>query len=374
MEEIKLSLDPAAEAAVQAAVADAPADVAAAYMQDVNLTEEEKKQVEEFAQKIDLKDANITMHYGQSCQQKIAAFSDTALEGVKTKDLGEVSGMLSNLVVELKGFDLEPKKKGLAGLFGKGKTSIEKLKVQYTDAEKNVDKIENALMAHQNQLSKDVVMMDKMYDANLSYFKELTMYILAGKQKLEEERKGTLEEMRKKAEESGLAEDAQAANDYNALLERFEKKLYDLELTRNVSIQMAPQIRMLQNNDVLMVERIQSTINNTIPLWKNQMVLALGMAHAEQATHAQHEVTELTNDLLKKNAETLKQGTINVAQESERAVVDIETLQETNNKLIETFDEVLRIQQEGREKRAAAENELGRIEAELKAKLLEINK
>ncbi len=379
MDDFNLTLEPTpmtdfggAIAALQAAPEEAAAEHG--YMEDVNLTEAEKKAVDEFAKKIDLTDSNIAMQYGAACQQKLADFSDTALEGVRTKDLGEVSGMLSNLVVELKGFDLEPKKKGLAGLFGKGRTSIEKLKAQYTSAEKNVDKIETALLNHQNTLSKDVVMMDKMYAANLAYFKELTMYIIAGKQKLEEERNTTLVELRKKAEETGLAEDAQAANDYNALLERFEKKIYDLELTRTVSIQMAPQIRMLQNNDILMVERIQSTLNNTIPLWKNQMVLALGMAHAQSATQAQHEVTELTNELLKKNAETLKQGTISVAQESERAVVDIETLQETNQKLIETFDEVLRIQQEGREKRANAENELGRIEAELKAKLLEINK
>lgn len=385
MDEIKLTLDdaPAATAvALEAAPEEAAAltldpettkKAAAKYMEDVNLTPQEKQMIDDFTKKIDLSDSNIAMHYGQSCQQKIAEFSDTALEGVKTKDLGEVSNMLTNLVVELKGFDTEKKKKGLAGLFGKAQTNMEKLKAQYNDAEKNVDAIENALMAHQNQLNKDVVMMDKMYAANLAYFKELTMYIIAGKQKLEEERAGKLAELRKKAEETGLAEDAQAANDYNAMLERFEKKLYDLELTRNISIQMAPQIRMLQNNDVLMVERIQSTINNTIPLWKNQMVLALGMAHAQQATHAQHEVTELTNDLLKKNAETLKQGTIDVARESERAVVDIETLQETNQKLIDTFDEVLKIQTEGREKRANAENELGRIEAELKQKLLEIN-
>jgi len=370
MSEINLSLE--MPAPIKAAPLECAID--GKYMEDVNLTEEEKKAVAEFSQKIDLKDSNITMQYGAACQQKIAEFSDNALEGVKTKDLGEVSGMLTDLVAELRGFSIDPEKKGLAGLFSKWTNSLEKLKSQYVDAEKNVDKIETALITHQNQLSKDVVMLDKMYEANLSYFKELSMYIIAGKQKLEEEKASTLMELTNKANESGLAEDAQAVNDFNALIERFEKKLYDLELTRNISIQMAPQIRMIQNNDVMMVERIQSTINNTIPLWKNQMVLALGMEHTKQATKAQTAVTDLTNDLLKKNAETLKQGTIEVARESERAVVDIETLKETNQKLIETFDEVLKIQAEGREKRANAENELGRIESELKAKLIEVIK
>lgn len=373
MDEIKLTM-PTLEYDSSKALQAAPEEqaITAKYMEDVNLTAEEQQAVDEFSGKIDLNDSNITMQYGAACQQKIAEFSDTALEGVKTKDLGEVSGMLTSLVSELKGFSIEEKKKGLAGLFSKAGSSIDKLKNQYTSAEKNVDKIENALMTHQNQLSKDVVMLDKMYAANLNYFKELTMYILAGKKKLELEKSTTLADMKKKAEESGLAEDAQAANDFGALIDRFEKKLYDLELTRNISIQMAPQIRLIQNNDIMMVERIQSTINNTIPLWKNQMVLALGMAHSKEATEAQRSVTDLTNELLKKNAETLKQGTIEVATESERAVADIETLKETNQKLIETFDEVLRIQAEGREKRANAENELGRIESELKNKLLDV--
>ncbi len=343
-------------------------------MADVALSEEEKNAVTEFSKKIDLQNSALTAQYGASAQQKIAAFSNEALEGVKTKELGEVSGMLSGLVAELKGFSIEPEKKGIMRLFSKGGNTIARLRAQYTDAEKNVGKIEVSLLSHQNQLSRDVVLMDKMYAANLSYFKELTMYILAGKQKIEEVKGTLLPELRKKAEASGLAEDAQAVNDLNAQIERFEKKIYDLELTRNVSIQMAPQIRMIQNNDIQMVERIQSTLTNTIPLWKNQMVLSLGMAHAQQATEAEKQVNDLTNELLKKNAEALKQGTIAVATESERAVIDIETLKETNTKLIETFDEVIRIQAEGRERRALAENELGRIESELKAKLLEIKK
>lgn len=344
------------------------------YMDDVTLSEAEKKTVADFSKKIDLSDSNLTAQYGAAAQQKVADFSDVALEGVKTKELGEVSNMLSGLVTELRGFSIEPEKKGIMKLFSKGSNAITRLRAQYTNAEKNIDKIETSLLSHQNQLHKDIVLMDKMYEANISYFKELTMYIVAGKQKIEEEKNTTLPALRQKAEASGLAEDAQAVNDFNAQLERFEKKLYDLELTRNVSIQMAPQIRMIQNNDIQMVERIQSSLTNTIPLWKNQMVLSLGMAHAQQATEAEKQVTDLTNELLKKNAEALKQGTIAVAVESERAVIDIETLKETNQKLIETFDEVIRIQAEGREKRVNAENELGRIESELKAKLLEVKK
>lgn len=344
------------------------------YMDDVALSEAEKKTVADFSKKIDLSDSNLTAQYGAAAQQKVADFSDVALEGVKTKELGEVSNMLSGLVTELRGFSIEPEKKGIMKLFSKGSNAITRLRAQYTNAEKNIDKIETSLLSHQNQLHKDIVLMDKMYEANISYFKELTMYIVAGKQKIEEEKNTTLPALRQKAEASGLAEDAQAVNDFNAQLERFEKKLYDLELTRNVSIQMAPQIRMIQNNDIQMVERIQSSLTNTIPLWKNQMVLSLGMAHAQQATEAEKQVTDLTNELLKKNAEALKQGTIAVAVESERAVIDIETLKETNQKLIETFDEVIRIQAEGREKRVNAENELGRIESELKAKLLEVKK
>ena len=341
------------------------------YMVDVNLTEEDKALIEQRAQEIDLSSSNVILEYGASSQKNIADFSDNALENVKTKDLGEVSGMISSLVTELNGFSLE-EKKGFLGMFKKAPASIDKLKNQYTSAEKNVDKITNSLQNHQNQLSKDVIMLDKMYESNLDYYKELTLYILAGKQRLEEEKAGKLQELKKKAEETGLAEDAQAANDYANLLERFEKKLYDLELTRAISIQMAPQIRLIQNSDVIMVEKIQSTITNTIPLWKNQMVLALGMAHVNQATEATSKVTEVTNELLKKNAETLKQGTIKVAEEAERSIVDIETVAETNRKLIETFDEVLRIQNEGKTKRTEAETTLGNIESELKQKLLEI--
>ena len=341
------------------------------YMVDVNLTEEDKALIEQRAQEIDLSSSNVILEYGASSQKNIADFSDNALENVKTKDLGEVSGMISSLVTELNGFSLE-EKKGFLGMFKKAPASIDKLKNQYTSAEKNVDKITNSLQNHQNQLSKDVIMLDKMYESNLDYYKELTLYILAGKQRLEEEKAGKLQELKKKAEETGLAEDAQAANDYANLLERFEKKLYDLELTRAISIQMAPQIRLIQNSDVIMVEKIQSTITITSPLWKNQMVLALGMAHVNQATEATSKVTEVTNELLKKNAETLKQGTIKVAEEAERSIVDIETVAETNRKLIETFDEVLRIQNEGKTKRAEAETTLGNIESELKQKLLEI--
>ncbi len=342
------------------------------YLKNIQLTEAEQRAVDEFKEKIDITDTNVIMQYGASCQKKIADFSDSALEGVKTTDLGEVSGMITDLVTELKGFSLEPQKKGLFGLFKKVPVSIEKIKAEYASADTNIDKIVESLEKHQNTLSKDVVMLDKLYEANLGYFKELSMYIMAGKAKLEEERSGKLQELKAKAEQSGLPEDAQAANDFAALCDRFEKKLFDLELTRTISIQMAPQIRMIQNNDVLMVERIQSTINNTIPLWKNQMVLALGMAHSKQAADAQHAVNELTNELLKKNAETLKTGSIEIAQESERSVVDIETVKETNQKLIETFDEVMKIQEEARNRRAEAEAELGRIEVELKNKLLDI--
>jgi len=371
MDEIKLVLD--GEEIIEKQLEPAPEEAAIEgnYLDGSTLNDEEKNAVVEFSKKIDIKDSNVIMQYGAACEKKISEFSDSVMENVKTKDLGEATDMLTDLVVQLKGFDLEPKK-GLAALFNKGKVSIEKIKAQYMTAEKNLDGVETALTNHQNQLSKDVVMLDKMYEANLHYFKELTMYILAGKQKLEEEKNTTLNQLVEKAKETGLAEDAQAVNDFNALINRFEKKLYDLELTRNISIQMAPQIRLIQNNNLLMVERIQSTLNNTLPLWKNQIVLALGMAHSKEATEAQRQVNDFTNELLKKNAETLKQNTIEVATESERAVVDIETLKETNQKLIETFDEVLRIQSEGRDKRAQAEAELGKIENNLKNKLLEI--
>ena len=282
--------------------------------------------------------------------------------------------MISNLVVELKGFSVDGKdeKKGLLGLFKKSRSSFAKLQERYDTASNSVDKISEVLKDHQNTLFKDIVMFDQMYDVNLAYFKELSMYIIAGKKRLEEERNTTLKDLKAKAEASGLAEDAQAANDFANLCERFEKKLYDLQLTREISIQMAPEIRLIQNGDTLMVEKIQTTINNTIPLWKNQMVLALGMAHSKEAMEAQKEVSDLTNELLQKNAETLQMGTIEIAKESERGIVDIETVEIANRKLIETLDEVLKIQEEGRQKRMEAENTLGKIETELRQKLLEV--
>lgn len=348
-------------------------DIAEFYLENTKLSEEEQKMVDDFVNKIDLNDSGIILQYGSAAQKKIADFSDNALEGVRTKDLGEVGDMITDLVAELKGFNIEPEeKKGIFSFFKKAGSGIAKLKAKYTRAEVNVDKITAVLEDHQNQLLTDIVMLDKMYANNLVYFKELTMYIMAGRKKLEQERATTLVEMQEKAKASNLAEDAQAANDFASLCERFEKKLHDLELTRTVSIQMAPQIRLIQNGDTLMAEKIQSTINNTIPLWKNQMVLALGLAHSKAAMEAQREVSDLTNELLKKNAEALKTGSVEIAKESERSIVDIETVRYTNEQLISTLDEVLRIQDEGRAKRLAAENEMIKIETELKNKLLEI--
>ena len=344
-----------------------------AYLADVNLTDAEKKTVADFAEKINLKDSNIVLTYGAASQKKISDFADTALSGVKTKDLGEVGTMISSLVGELKGFSAEDEqKKGFFGFMKKKAGDLTRLKAKYASAEANVDKIVASLEMHQNTLQEDIIMLDKMYESNLVYFKELTMYIIAGKQKLEKERSTTLVELQQKAQQTGLTEDAQAANDYAALCDRFEKKLYDLELTRTISMQMAPQIRLVQNSDTLMVEKIQSTVANTIPLWKNQMVLALGVAHSQQAMQAQKEVNDLTNELIKKNAETLKEGAVSIAQESERGIVELETLEYSNEQLITALDEVIRIQEEGREKRRNAENELGRVEAELKQKLLDI--
>ncbi len=340
-------------------------------MDEKLLTEEERKVVEEFAEKIDVRDSNMILQYGSAAQKNVASFSESALNSVRNKDLGEIGANLSALVTELKGFGVE-EKKGLAALFKKSANKLETMKAQYNKVEANVDKIAESLENHQVTLLKDVAMFDQMYDLNLKYYKELTMYILAGKKKLEEVRAGELEQLRAKAEQTGLAEDAQEYNDLENMCLRFEKKLHDLELTRMVSIQMGPQTRLLQNNDTLMIEKIQSSLVNTIPLWKSQMVLALGMEHIKQATAAQNAVTEMTNELLKKNAEQLNLGTVAVAKESERGVVDIETLQYTNEKLISTLDEVLTIQQEGAEKRKAAEIELGRIEGELKQKLLEL--
>ena len=342
------------------------------YLAQQTLSPEEQQQVDAFSDKIDLHDSAIILQYGAACQKKVAAFSDTVLDGVRTKDLGETGEMIANLVTELKGFSAEEEKSGILGFFKRSGSRIARLKARYDKAETNIDRIVEELEGHQNRLLTDIIMLDKMYEANLTYFKELTMYILAGKKKLEKECAETLPAMREHARLSGQAQDAQAANDYAAMCDRFEKKLYDLELTRTISIQMAPQIRLIQNNDTLMSEKIQSTINNTIPLWKNQMVLALSMAHSKEAMEAQCEVSDMTNELLRKNAEALRTGSAEVAQESERGIVDIETLQHTNEQLIGTLDEVLRMQNEGRAKRKAAETELVRIETELKNKLLEI--
>ena len=335
------------------------------------LTKDERKAVEEFSHKIDIRDTNMILQYGAAAQKSVASFSENALNNVRSKDLGEIGQDLSQLVVELKGFGGE-EKKGILGLFKKAGNRLESMKAEFSKVETNVDKIAQSLEQHQITLLKDVAMFDQMYELNLKYYKELTMYILAGKKRLEEVRATEVEELRKKAEASGLAEDAQAYNDMVNLCNRFEKKLHDLELTRMVSVQMGPQTRLLQNNDTLMIEKIQSSLVNTIPLWKSQMVLALGMEHSRQATAAQSAVTEMTNELLRKNAEALKMGTIATAKEAERSVVDIETLQHTNQQLISTLDEVLTIQKEGAEKRKAAEAELGRIEGELKQKLLEL--
>ena len=377
--EAALDAAPSAVSTIAGSAADVAADAAAAaqpsvnYLEDVNLTEEEQKMVDEFSEKIDLQDTNVILQYGAAAQKKIAAFSDAALEGVKTKDLGTVGNDVAALVTELKGFDVDGEKtKGFLGLFKKKINDINTLKARYDTTEANVDKIVEVLENHQNQLLTDIVMLDKMYDSNLNYFKELTMYILAGKAKLEKEQSTTLVELQKAAQESGLAEDAQKANDFAALCDRFEKKLHDLELTRTVSMQMAPQIRLIQNSDTLMTEKIQSTINNTIPLWKNQMVLALGMSHSQEAMKAQKLVTDFTNELIRENAEKLKQSTIEIAEESEKGIVDIESVKYANEQLITSLDEVVRIQEEGREKRRQAENELGQIEATLKQKLLDI--
>ena len=341
-------------------------------MDDRLLTEEEKKAVEEFSHKIDIRDTNMILQYGAAAQKSVAGFSENALNSVRTKDLGTVGEELSRLVVELKGFGAKEEKKGLAGLFKKAGNRLESMKAEYSKVEANVDKIAQSLENHQITLLKDVAMFDQMYELNLKYYKELTMYILAGKKRLEEVRGGELEELRKKAEQTGLAEDAQAYNDLANLCNRFEKKIHDLELTRVVSVQMGPQTRLLQNNDTLMIEKIQSSLVNTIPLWKSQMVLALGLAHSQQAMQAQRAVTDMTNELLRKNADALKMGSIETAKEAERGVVDIETLKHTNEQLISTLDEVKRIQDEGREKRRAAEEELGRIEGQLKEKLLQV--
>lgn len=335
------------------------------------LTPEEQKMVNDFAAKIDIENTNQILQYGAGTQKKMADFSDTALENVKTQDLGEIGELISNVVGELKDFDVQEEGK-FFGFFRKQTSKIENLKNKYDKAQVNVEKITDSLQQHQVRLMKDSAMLDKMYEQNLNYFKELTMYILAGKKKLEETRNGKLAEMKNKAALSGLPEDAQAARDLDEKCSRFEKKLHDLELTRTIAMQTAPQIRLIQNNDTVMVEKIQTTIVNTIPLWKSQMVLALGIAHSAEAAQAQRQVTDITNELLRKNAETLHMATVETAKESERGIVDLETLQKTNADLIQTLDDVMRIQMEGRQKRKAAEMEMHRMEEELKRKLLEI--
>ena len=341
------------------------------YEEEQYLTDDEKKQVESFVKQIRLDDSNAILQYGSGTQKKMSAFSEGTLEKVRSKDLGEVGELLNGVVVELKGFD-EEEEKGIKGFFKKKISKAQTLKLRYSKIEGNIDEICEKLEGHQVQLLKDVAILDKMYDLNLTYFKELSMYILAGKKKLEEVRSTQLAELMSKAQISGLPEDAQAAKDLDSMCNRFEKKLHDLELTRMISIQTAPQIRLVQNNDTQMVEKIQSTIVNTIPLWKSQMLLALGVEHSSQAAAAQRQVTDMTNELLKKNAETLKMSTIETAKESERGIADLETLKATNESLISTLDEVMNIQREGREKRREAEAELRNMENELKAKLLEI--
>ena len=335
------------------------------------LTPEEQKMVNDFAAKIDIENTNQILQYGAGTQKKMADFSDTALENVKTQDLGEIGELISNVVGELKDFDVQEEGK-FFGFFRKQTSKMENLKNKYDKAQANVEKITDSLQQHQVRLMKDSAMLDKMYEQNLNYFKELTMYILVGKKKLEETRNGKLAEMKNKAALSGLPEDAQAARDLDEKCSRFEKKLHDLELTRTIAMQTAPQIRLIQNNDTVMVEKIQTTIVNTIPLWKSQMVLALGIAHSAEAAQAQRQVTDITNELLRKNAETLHMATVETAKESERGIVDLETLQKTNADLIQTLDDVMRIQMEGRQKRQTAEMEMHRMEEELKRKLLEI--
>lgn len=367
-----LTLDPNPVSDEPAAAAEPTKSVEELIVANSRLSPEEIAVVDNFVKQIDITNSAQIMQYGAASQQKLSQFSESALNSVRTKDLGETGEMITSLIAELKGFNNENDKKGLLGLFKKKAGQIEALKLRYDKAEVNVDRIAANLDQHQVTLFKDIAMLDEMYNRNLDYFKELSMYILAGKKKLEQERATTLPELLKKAEETKLPEDAQKARDFADLCTRFEKKIYDLELTRNISLQMAPQIRLIQNNDTMMAEKIQTSIANTIPLWKSQMVLALGLAHAQEAINAQHAVTDMTNELLKKNAQALHVATVEAAKESERGIVDIETLTETNKKLIATMDEVLQIQQEGHTKRLAAEAELARIEDELKHKLVEV--
>ena len=367
-----LTLDPAP--AQEQAQPKQPEPAAAPEAQ-VKLSPEEQAMVDQFAEKIDITNSQQVLQYGSACQKKIGDFSEAALSKVSTKDLGEVGNMITDLIGELKSFDAgEEQQKGILGFFKKKGDQIDALKTKYNKAETNVENIQGMLEAHQVQLLKDIAMLDKMYDLNMAYFKELSMYILAGKKKLAEVRAGELQQAMDKAKASGLPEDAQAARDLAQKCDRFEKRIYDLELTRQVALQTAPQIRMVQNSDAVMAEKIQSTVVNTIPLWKNQMVIALGIEHATQAARAQREVADMTNELLKKNADKLKVATVDAAREAERGVVDIETLKHTNEQLISTLDEVKRVQAEGREKRRQAEGELAQIEGELKAKLLEASR
>ena len=378
-DEIKLTLNPVMEAeeaieeanaAVQTAAEEQPAEEA---IQEPQFTEAEQKTIDEFSNRIDITDSKIVFSYGAAVQQSIAQFSDAALKNVKTKDLDEIGDEIAKLVTELRGFSTEDEEpKGFLGLFKKQRDSVELMKARYNDAEDNVDKIVQALEDHQVQLLKDIAMLDRLYEQNLKYFKELSMYIAAGKQRLESFRANELQQAYDKAKSSGLPEDAQAAKDLSDKADRFEKKLYDLELTRNISIQMAPQIRMIQSSNQMMAEKIQTSIVNTIPLWKSQMVMALGIAHTQKAINAQRSVTDLTNELLQKNAQKLHVASVESAREAERGIVDIETLKKTNQQLIETMDEVLTIQQQGKEKRRSAEKELAEIETQLRKKILEI--
>lgn len=353
----------------------APQKTIEEMLDDAKLNDAEKKQVNDFSETIDIMQANAILNYGSAAQKKITDFSDAALKNVKTRDLGEIGDLLGQLVGELKDADPNQKeeKKGIFGFFKKGVDKVSNFKIKYDNAEKNVDKIASILEDHQIQLLKDVSLLDQLYERNQQNSKELSMYIIAGKKRLQEVRENELPKLIAKAKETGLPEDAQAANDLSQACDRFEKKIYDLELTRQVAVQMGPQIRLLQNNDTLMTEKIQSTIVNTIPLWKNQIVLSLGISHSKEAIQAEREVNDMTNKLLKKNAETLHQATVETAKESERGIVDVETLTHTNEELIKTLDEVIAIQKDGREKRRAAEAELTRIENELNKKLLEID-
>ena len=364
-----LTLDPAADEKVIAESKKAtPVQV-----EDTPLSPEEQKMVNDFAEKIDITNSQMVLQYGAASQKKLSDFSETALSRVKTKDMGETGELITNLISELQGFDATTEQpKGIFGFFKKTSNSIEQLKTRYDSADKNVERIKAQLEDHQVTLMKDITMLDKMYELNLVYFKELTMYILAGSKKLTEVRATTLQTLKEKAAQSGDAMDAQRANDLAAACDRFEKKLHDLKLTRTVALQMAPQIRLLQSNDSLLVERIQSTLSNTLPLWKSQIVIALGMQRSQDALRAQTAVTDMTNELLKKNAEKLKMGTIETAREAERGIIDIETLTQTNQSLIDTITEVMKIQDEGRAKRVEAEKQLTIMESQLKQKLLEL--